>query len=801
MTDRIMRMKRALEVTKFPLCIERLKISMEKLKETEGLPVINQRAIINAAVLDKLPIHIGEDELIVGAGASKPFGIEMEYEYGVWTKEEVESLKSERYTIEPEDEAELYELLKDYGSGKAPSKTLMQAEGEVLGENERLWKFMKSGVILAPWNDRKGGSGGGYAQSGLGLGPGFDLFCIDYSIVLKRGAQSIIDEAKACLENATYHDAECIERKRYWEAVVTVFEAWIRLANRYADLAEEMAKTAAPARAEELRQIAEICRYVPANPARTFREAIQSFWFTFLLVLPSPTASMGRMDQYLYPYYRADIDAGRITDDEVLELLEMIRIKDFQMNRVSGKSNREKNSGMAKWHNATLGGVKADGTDACNELTRLIIKAAGDTHIPHHTCTLRISESTPDDIILEALRVVRTGMGMPAFVSDKSYIRFFEMNNCAVEDAREYVMCGCLDGSIPGVTRGQTGNGFNAAKVYDIFLHNGYSSFSKEDVGLKTGDVTEFATFEEHYEAFLKQLAYFIGMATERNSVGVLAYRDVCPNPFRSALMKDGVACGQEMMRRQFKPFDDVSRLVATGVINVADSLAAVKTLVYDEKKYTMKELMTALDANWEGYEEMRRDFVAAPKYGNNLEVPDRLAAELYHFYAQEVGKYETPTGGKTVSNAISIAAHQPAGMMTGALPDGKRDREILADGSISPAQGRDVNGPLAVFQSGMKIDQDEYAATLLNMKFTPEALKTDADLQKLAAAIKVYLNNGGKHVQFNVVDKETLLAAKENPEDYRDLIVRVAGYSAYFTVLSKGIQNEIIERTAQQTI
>lgn len=802
MNERIARMKEKLQVTKFPLCIERLKISMETLKETEGLPTILQRAKVNAAVLDKLPIYIDEDELIVGAGASKPFGIEMEYEYGVWTPEEVESLKSERYTIEPEDEKELYQLLEAYGTGKAPSKTLMEAEGEVLGQNERLWKFMKSGVILAPWKSRTGGSGGGYAQSGLGLGPGFDLFCIDYSIILEKGARAVIDEAKECLENARYHDADCIERKRYWESVIIVFEAWIRLANRYAALAEEMAaETSDESRKAELIDIAARCRRVPEYPAESFRDAVQAFWFTFLMVLPSPTASMGRLDQYLYPTFKKDKEAGKITDEEALELLEMIRIKDFQMNRVSGKANREKNSGMAKWHNATIGGVKSDGADASNELTRLIIEAAMDLQIPHHTITLRIHDNTPRDLLILALKCVRTGIGMPALVGDESYINYFLSNGVSVEDAREYVMCGCLDGSVPGVTRGQSGNGFNFGAAYDIFLHNGWSPFSKEQVGIDTGDIREFETFDEHKEKFYDELAYFIEMAAERGSVAVLAYGDVCPNPFRSALMKDGVKAGKEMMKRHFEPFDDSSRLVATGAINIADSLTAVKKLVYEQKKYTMAQLIEALDANWQGYEDMRQDFLAAPKYGNNIDEADQMAADLYSFYAHEVWKHETPTGGRTIANAISIAAHQPAGMITGALPEGRFAHEILADGSISPVQGCDCRGPLAVFQSGMKINQDEYAATLLNMKFLPDTLKTDDDLGKLADAIMVYLTNGGKHVQFNVVDSETLKDAKTHPEKHSDLIVRVAGYSAYFTVLSKGLQDEIISRTAQEEI
>lgn len=799
MTDRIERMKKRLEVTKFPLCIERLKISMDELKRSEGLPTILQRARVNAAVLDRLPIHINDDELIVGDGASKPFGIEMEYEYGVWTKEEVESLKSERYTIDPEDEETLYELLKDYGCGKAPSRTLTEAESEVLGEDERMWNYVSCGVNLPPWNSRKGDMGGGCAQSGLGLGPGFDLFCIDYRIILEKGARSVIDEAKKCLANATYHDGRCIERKRYWETVVIIFEAWVRFANRYADLAGQMAETEAdPVRKAELLDISARCRRVPEFPAENFRDAVQAFWFTFLMVLPSPTASMGRLDQFLYPMYKKDKEIGAITDEEVLELLETIRIKDFQMNRVSGKANREKNSGMAKWHNATIGGVKSDGSDAANELTSLVMLAAKDLRIPHHTCTLRVHENTSIDLIVEGLKTVRVGVGMPAFVSDKSYINFFESKNCAVEDAREYVMCGCLDPSIPGVTRGQTGNGFNIAKVYDIFLHSGYSSLSKRHVGFDVGDVKCIPTFEEHKAKFYEMVAHFVKECAERTSISFLAYKQICPNPFRSALMKDGVSCGQEMMDRTFLPFEDGCRIVFTGGINVADSLVAVKKLVYDEKKYTMGQLLEALDANWVGFEDMRKDFVNAPKYGNDINEADEMAADLYHFFVEEVEKHDTPAGGKMITNAISIAAHQPGGMVTGALPDGKYDRQILADGSISPVQGKDCCGPLAVFRSGMKINQDEFAATLLNMKFPPNSLKTEEDLKKLASAIKAYLTHGGKHVQFTVVDPETLEDAIVHPEDHKDLIVRVAGYSAYFTVLSKGLQKEVMDRTTQ---
>ncbi|MBO6011635.1 MAG: hypothetical protein J6P71_07550, partial [Oscillospiraceae bacterium] len=332
--------------------------------------------------------------------------------------------------------------------------------GRSLGENERLWPFMKSGVVLPPWKDKKGGSGGGYAMSGCGLGPGLSLVCVDFAQILSRGARSIIDEAKQCLEDLRYDAPDSIEKRNFWEGVVMVFEAWIRFAHRYAGLCAELAaKESDPARAAELREMERICRKVPEFPAETFREALQSFWFTFLMVCPSPTSTAGRFDQYMYPYYKSDIDAGRITDAEVLELLELLRVKVMKLNRVSGKANRTKNAGMAKWYNWTIGGVKADGTDATNELTYLLLDAAKETHLPHHTLTLRVHEKTPDALMVRALECVRSGLGMPAFIGDKSYINFFtarsEVNRVPLEQARDYCATGCVDGNVQGETRTQ----------------------------------------------------------------------------------------------------------------------------------------------------------------------------------------------------------------------------------------------------------------------------------------------------------------------------------------------------------
>ena len=799
MNDRIKKMKEDLKIGKYPLCIAKFKIANETLKETTGMPQLLRRAHIHANLLDRMPIFIEDNDLIAGVGASRPFGIEIEYEYGTWTEDEVASLKREEFTISPEDEAELYRINKELHDN-SPNKNLVSALGEILGNDKELWPFMKSSCILPPWKDKKGGSGGGYAQTGMGLGPGFFLVAVDIARILNKGARSIIDECKNELEALAYYDGDCIEKKHYWESVILVYEAWIRYANKYAILALETAQTETGKRKDELLEISGICRKVPEYPAGTFREAIQAFWFTFLNVCPSPTAAAGRFDQYMYPFYRQDIDKGIISEDNVLELLMNLRIKDMKLNRISGMANRKKNSGMAKWHNWTLGGVDAEGKDTANPLTELILKAAHEVQIPHHTCTLRVHEDTDPALIVKGLEVVKSGLGLPAFVSDKSYIKFFTDNGCSIEDARDYCMTGCLDGNIPAKTRTQTVIMFIVAQAYDIFMHNGFCNYSGEMVGIETGDVASFATFEEYEAAFYKQFGYLLDLAAQRNNIEMILQRDLFPDPFRSSLMEDGIKTGKDLLNRKFG-FDNASVLCAVGTINVADSLAAVKTLVFEEKKYSMRELLCAMDADWNGFEDMREDFLKAPKYGNNIKMPDQKASELYSFFAKYLRGIKQAYGGYVVPTAISITSHQPGGLAVGALPDGRKAGTILADGSMSPMQGMDKNGPLAVLESAMSINQDEYQATLLNMKFHPSALKTEDDLFKLASMIKTYLTNGGKHIQMNVFDKETLIEAQIEPEKHEEIVVRVAGYSAFFNALTREIQDEVIHRTTFEKV
>ena len=797
MNERVKRMKESLRISKYPLCVELFRLANESLEQTGGEPQLLRRAKLHANILDNITIFIEPDDLLCGSGASKPFGLEMQYEYGVWTKDEVESLKSEIYTITPEDEEELYRLNERF-AGNTANSNLVEAMGKSLGQSERLWPFMKSGTILPPWKDRTGGSGGGFAMSGYGLGPGFSLVAVDFSRILNEGARSVIAEAKKCLAELRYESIDAVEKRNFWEATIIVFEAWVRFANRYAVLCDKLADEEKDAvRAAELREMARICRKVPNEPAETFREAMQSFWFTFLMVCPSPTSSAGRFDQYMYPFYRKDIDEGRITDEEVLELLEIMRVKVMKINRVSGKANRAKNAGMAKWYNWTIGGQKADGSDATNELSYLLLEAAKDTHLPHHTVTVRVHKGTPMKLMVKALECVRSGIGMPAFVGDESYINFFTKqpgNALTLEEARDWCCTGCVDGNVQALTRTQVACFFIIPQAMDIALHNGYCRYTKEMVGKQVGDVKEMATYEEVKAAIFEEIRHLMRMANERINVEMIAERELFPDVFRSALMKDGVKEGKDMFTRRFK-FENGAVLGAVGAVNAGNGLYAIKKLIFEEKKYTMAQLMEALDADWVGYEAMQEDFKSQAKYGNNIAEVDETVAEFYKLHADVCLSLPCVYGNTLQPNAISISAHQPGGMVTGATPDGRKGGTILADASLSPAHGTDTHGPIAVFQSAMKVDQDPYQGTLMNMKFHPSALKTEEDLTKLGSMIQTYLTHGGKHVQFNVVNREEMVDAKVHPEDHPELVVRVAGYSAYFTRLTPGIQDEVIER------
>lgn len=748
------------------------------------------------AYAEKMPIVIAEDELIVGLGASKPMGLEIDPNYGIWTQDEIDSLLEDGYEMSEEDQKALQELNRHHDPA-----TQIGMQGDIFYEqtDERILKLLKAGLVLPPWKDKSEGRGvgGGYAQSGLGLGPSLVLLMVDYTKILHHGTLALIEQAKKCQQELRFTTGESIDQFRYYQAVIMAFEAMNTLADRYGALAMEMAsKEEDEKRRKELTLISEICYRVPKYPARTFREAIQCFWFQFLMLSPSTTLPGGRFDQYMYPYYQSDLEAGRITREEAVELLCCMRLKDMELNRTSGKNNRKKNAGFAKWHNFIIGGVKPDGTDATNDLSYMMLDAALITRTPHHTITLRVAKSTPESLLLKGVECIKAGLSMPAFISDESYTEFFTMHGVSLEDARDFGITGCLDANLPGKSRTGPVPMTIMTVIFDLFRHNGINVKNGEMAGIPTGDFTQFKGFEELFAAWEKQFKYCVSVVGERNNVELKITQEVLPDPLRSALMDNGIESGKDIWCRHDIPFDNTASVCTIGMVNVGDSLAAIKKLCFDEKKYTLKELYDALEADWEGYESMREDFLHAPKFGNNDPYVDEIVARCYKMFTDFVPTLSTITGGTTVPCGISITSHQPGGLLTGATPDGRKAGTLLADGTMSPMQGMDHHGPLAVMQSAMKIDQDPFQATLLNMKSSSTALATERDQQKLATMIRTYLTSGGKHVQFNVVDQETLIDARKHPEKHRDLIVRIAGYSAYFVQLNDSMQQEVINRT-----
>ncbi len=794
MNERITRLLESIAVDRYPLCIEKSRLMTESFRKTDGEPMILRRARALAHMLDNITIFIEDDQLIAGNAASKPMGLEFDFYAGLWSQDEIKGLKEAGYGMAPEEEAEIIRMnafWKDYNPLSRMGRQF----------DDRLWPFMQSGMILPPWKNREEGSGGGYAESGMGLGPGFYLMTVDFERVLNKGLNDILKEAQAELDKRQRPKADETDTIHFLQSVIIAQRAVIRFAERFAVLAEEMAAASVDAnRKKELEKIADTCRKVPANPAGSFYEALQSFWFIFLMITPSPTASFGRFDQYMYPFYHKDIEKGAITDTDVLELLQCLRIKDMQINRTSGKLARQKNAGMAKWHNMTIGGVTPEGEDATNELSYLILDALKLCPVPHHTVTVRVHEGTPEDLMLKALEVVKTGIGMPAFVGDKSYVGYLTGEGVALKDARDYAMAGCIDAAITGKSRIASYGMFIVPKVLEVTLNNGIEPQTGRQLGPETGEFGNFVSFDDFLTAFKTQLRYFLGLHAEKNNIELQVSRELFPDPLRSSLMDDGIKAGKALLDRTF-PFENGAVMNPVGMINVVDSLAAIKKLVFEEKKFSNQELKDALRSNWkgDGYAEMRKMFLAAPKFGNNDEDADAIATDLFRFWADTTVQFETCLGGTHKPTGVSVSAQWPGGTLTGATPDGRYAGECLADGTVSPMRGMDLHGPTAALNSAMKIDQTAYQAALLNMKFHPSSLKTDADLRKLSFLIRTYFSMNGKHIQFNVVNRNVLTDAQENPERHKDLIVRIAGYSAYFTQLGRPMQNEIIGRTEHE--
>ena len=794
MTDRIKRLQAALKVDQYPLCTEKVRIMIPSFERNAGYPVIIQRAKAVADYLDNRTIYIEPDELIVGNIASRPMGMELKFFGPVWEKDDWEDLmQSGIFTISDEDKA-FFPAIDNYWKDRGRN---MQEQQGFYYDDDNLWPKIQRGFLTPAWKFRTKGRGFGAAGCGWGFSPGpTSLLTPDYAMFMGEGIEAQLDKIREARKNLRIVGSDACDKADFYYAAETTLTAMIRIAQRYADLAEDMAsKEADSVRKNELLEIAETCRRVPAKPARTFKEAIQAFWF-FWVYLATGTTPGGRFDQFMYPYYKADLEAGRITRDEALELIECLRIKIMQFNYIGGgKNQREKWAGMSRWHNFIIGGTDYDGNDITNDITYMLLESVEEVRTPQFTLTLRVHKNTPKELMKRCLDVVSTGIGMPAFVSEEQYMATIIAAGVPERDARDFTIAGCLDVQIPGRSRQNAIGMFLTPTIVELALNNGISPKTGVFYGVESGDFTSFTTFEDFYQAFLKQLEMGISFVNEEHNVLLTVLKRNYPDAFVSVFQENAVEVGRDVLNRPVK-FENGSVCNVVGMANTINSLAAVKKLVFDDKSVTAEELLAALNSNWEGYEEIRQKCLDAPKFGNNDPYVDEIGNRVWGDVGRIARKQTTAFDAPMLSSAISITAHAPGGAIVGPTPDGRRDGETFADGSISPVQGTDKNGPLSVLQSGMAVNQSLMTATLLNMKFTPNALKTDEDKAKLGSMIMTYLNNGGKHIQFNVVDKKTLEAARKDKKAYADLIVRVAGYSAYYVGLTQRVQDEIIMRT-----
>lgn len=809
---------------------DRAVLLTESYRETEGEPMITRRAKAFAHILRNIPIVLRDRELIAGSATKKPRGCQVFPEFSYeWLEAEFDTIATrtaDPFYISEETKRTLHGVYQ-YWKGKTTSEL---AASYMAPETKRAIEHN----IFTPGN---------YFYNGVGH------VTVQYDKVLAVGYRGIIDEARAALSGLTFGDGDYAKRTHFLNAVILSCEAVIDYARRYAELCRsEAAKCGDGTRRAELLLMAKNCERVPEYGATGFYEACQSFWFVQMLLQVESSGhsiSPGRFDQYMYPYYKADIDSGKITREFAQELLDNIWIKLNDLNKARDAASAEGFAGYGLFQNLIAGGQDGEGNDVTNDLSFMCIEASMHVPLPQPSLSVRIWNKTPHDFMIKAAELTRTGIGLPAYYNDEVIIPALMSRGLTLQDAREYNIIGCVEPQKAGKTEGwHDAAFFNMCRVLELVFSNGYDNGVR--VGCETGDVTKMSTFEEFYDAYKKQMNYCIGLLVDADNSIDYAHRERCPLPYESCMVEDCI--GRGMSLQEGGAVYNFTGPQGFGIANVADSLYAIKTLVYDERKVTMAEYKEAIGNNF-GYGKSRIQLEAAvkealssyaqsggqiteelvtkvveecvrqgeapqyrkqkyqkllewinqvPKYGNDIEEVDLFARDVAYTYSRPLEKYTNPRGGIYQAGLYPVSANVPLGQQTGATPDGRLANTPVADG-VGPMSGRDVKGPTATANSVARLDHGICSnGTLFNQKFHPSALAGRQGLENFVALIRGYFDQKGMHVQFNVVSRETLLDAQEHPEKYRTLVVRVAGYSALFTGLSKALQDDIINRTEQ---
>jgi len=767
-----------------PVSLERARLLTLSYRQTEGLSTPIRRGRAFEKIVTEIPIYIDDDQLIVGDPGSKPMAAEWFPEYAVgWVLKEFES--GQLYHRLPEGDELLMKEIFEYWKDKSVRECFERQIGK---ENfEQLREMGDEGAWIFAFSRELEGDKSWYVP--------------DYVRAIRKGLLGILAEVEGELQATPVRNEESFQKKVFLEALAIVLKAGIQYGKRYATLARSLAKRANGARKVELERIAEICEWVPGNPARSFHEALQMMWFCHLMIFwdtgGANAAAPGRVDQYFYPYYKRDIEEGRLTDAEAIELLECFRVKMNAFRMFRSTYSLHGSSGEAAFLNCTLGGETAEGKDAVNELSYLWIEAALRTRTPHPTLSIRWHDKLSPDFAMKAAELNRLGLGYPAWFGSKSQIQYLIRKEVPLEEALDYALAGCVLSVIPGKAATAWPMIMSMPKILELALHDGFDPVTKKQFGPKTGKFEDFESYEEVYGAYKEQVSYFVSHdARILNEVRV-SRSILVPQLAASLLFDDCVERGQNSAGGGSRYQHGSMYLLPIGIIDVADSLAAIKKCVFEDGSIDRRELLHALAVNFQGKEGLRKILLSAPKYGNDDDYVDHIAADLYSWVCTLLDKTGACYGARYVCAPHSISFQGPAGKKVGALPSGRLAGLALADGGVSPCQGIDRKGPTAAINSACKIDHVPIFGSLFNMKFHPSALRTREDLLKFLSLIRTYLGDyGGQHIQFNVIDRETLLDAQRNPEAYRSLVIRVAGYSALFVELHRDVQDEIIKRT-----
>ena len=767
MTSRSKRLKQSMLDSEPTISSERAVLFTDYVKEHWSESVMLRLAGAFAHVLDNVTIRIEPEELIVGNMGPTPRSCQVFPEYSWrWIEEELERFdkrRTERFSISDEDREKLREVFK-FWDGKSTA----EIAGTVMPEESI--QASKAGLFTI-------------GAPGTGIGH----VIVNYKNVLKKGFLRILDE---------------IEGKEgdYYDAVRTEIIAVLRFTERFSQLASELAeKEIDEHRKSELLEIARICKKVPAEPAGSFYEALQSFWFIHLLIQTESNGhsmSTGRFDQYMYPFYEADIKKGRVDKEGALELLEMLWVKLTSLIKIRNEYYSVAFAGHPMFQNLTIGGQHADGSDATNDLTRLILQATANIRVTQPSVSFRWHKNTPEDVKLQVVDVISKGLGMPGLFNDDAIIPMMIEKGTDSSEVHEYSVLGCVEPIIGGKSDPRQNIGYvNLPKILEITLNNGKDPKTGELVGRETGDPQSFKSFDELWLAFEEQIDYTIEMLTlaDRVAAGVLA--ENTPTPFISSLL-DGCNESGKTMQEGGAVYNS-GGIMGVGIAIVADSLEVLRKYIFEEKELAMEDLLQILANDYEGHEELRVRVENDPsKYGNDIERVDILARDTGRAFCNSIQSRMTTRNGPYHGALFSVSMYIPQGEVLGATPDGRKAGYMISDG-VSPTQNRDVNGPTAAMKSVARLDHALcYNGTLYNMKFTPDFFDTESRRRKFISMVDAYFGMGGFHVQYNVVSRETLEDAKVNPMQHRDLIVRVAGYSAYFIELDPFVQDEVIART-----